>query len=135
MRDGREHPEHEHPLGEEMPELLLGVLHRLRLRHLLRHHRSIPLLAAFSFVNGLISISLMAATALATHAPFVFPSLGPAAFLFFYRPRSPASAPRNAILGHLTAIIIGWLSLAIFGLIGHGPVIDQGMTWRQVLAV
>jgi hypothetical protein len=46
------------------------------------------LLALFSF----ISLGIMAALAVITHSPFIFPSLGPTAFLFFYRPTAPAAS-------------------------------------------
>jgi CBS-domain-containing membrane protein len=49
-------------------------------------------------------------------APFVCPSLGPTAFLFFFVPRSPAATPRHAICGHAIGLACGYASLWAFGL-------------------
>lgn len=99
------------------------------------HRRALsPIVALYSFVNGVISISLMAAAAWLTHAPFVFPSLGPTAFLFFYSPTAPTASPRNAFIGHLIGAVMGWLSLAVFGLLDAGPAIQEGVTLPRVLA-
>lgn len=124
----------EHPLGGQMSDVLLGLLRRLQLTHLLRHHSSVPLLALFSFVNGCLSIGLMTLVALLTRAPFVFPSLGPTAFLFFYTPLTPAASPRNAIVGHLVGAAAGWISLLLFGLVGSGSAIAVGVTAPRILA-
>lgn len=40
-------------------------------------------MSLFTFVNGLIAIGVMAAIGFATGEPFIFPSLGPTAFLLF----------------------------------------------------
>ena len=52
---------------------------------------------------------------------FVFPSIGPSAFLMFYAPSSAMSAPRNTVLGHLMGLVIGIVSynlLKMLGLVG-----------------
>ncbi len=117
-----------------MSEILLGIFRRLQLSYLLRHHSSVPLLALFSFINGCISIGLMAVAALVTRAPFVFPSLGPTAFLFFYTPMAPPASPRNAVIGHLVGAIAGWVSLVAFGLQDAGPALVVGVNLPRVLA-
>lgn len=124
----------EHPIGGEMSEVLLGLFQRLRLSNLLRHYHSVPLLALFSFVNGCLSIGLMAVAALVTRAPFIFPSLGPTAFLFFYTPTAPAASPRNTLIGHAIGAAAGWLSLVLFGLGHAGPALAVGVTGPRVLA-
>jgi CBS domain-containing membrane protein len=134
MADRRYRIDREHPLGGEMSEILLGIFRRLQLSYLLRHHSSVPLLALFSFVNGCISIGLMAVAALVTRAPFVFPSLGPTAFLFFYTPMAPPASPRNAVIGHLVGAIAGWVSLVAFGLQDAGPALVVGVNLPRVLA-
>jgi hypothetical protein len=50
------------------------------------------------FLNGFVTIALLAAVAMATRTPFVFPSLGPTAFLFFV---TPASTRRHTAAHHL----------------------------------
>lgn len=117
-----------------MADVVLGVFERLRLSTLLRHHHSVPVLALFSFVNGAISIALMAFVAVIFDAPFVFPSLGPTAFLFFYTPRAPAASPRNTLIGHLIGVLAGYISLRIFGLTDQGPALTTGVTVSRALA-
>lgn len=124
----------EHPIGGEMADILRGLVRRAQVTYLLRRYNSIPVLAAFSFVNGCISIGIMALAALITDAPFVFPSLGPTAFLFFYTPTATTASPRNAIIGHAVGAAMGWISLAIFGLRDAGPATAEGVTGARVLA-
>lgn len=121
-----------HPIGGEMSDVLLGLFHRFQLTELIRYHNSTVVLAIFSLVNGFVSIALMAVAALVTRAPFVFPSLGPTAFLLFYTPRAPAASPRNTIFGHLIGALAGWLSLVIFGLTAAPPALSAGVDWPRV---
>lgn len=124
----------EHPIGGQMSDILGGILTRFRLTWLLQHHSRVPVLALFSFINGCISIGLMAALALITRSPFIFPSLGPTAFLFFYTPTAPSASPRNTIIGHATGVIAGYLSLVVTGLTMAGPALSVGVTWPRVIA-
>ncbi len=121
-----------HPIGGEMSEILLGLFRRFQLTELIRYHNSTVVLAVFSAVNGFISIALMAAVALVTRAPFIFPSLGPTAFLLFYTPTAPTASPRNTTLGHLIGALAGWLSLVIFGLTNAPPALAAGVDWPRV---
>ena len=115
-----------------MSEIILGLAHRLRVPELRKRHSSTTVLATFSFVNGLISIALMAIAALLTRAPFIFPSLGPTAFLLFYTPTAPPACPRNTLCGHLIGALAGWLSLLIFGLTTAPPALTGGVDWARV---
>ncbi len=124
----------EHPIGGQMSEVARGVLGRLQLTSLVERHNSLLVLAAFSLVNGFISIALMAAAAVVTGAPFVFPSLGPTAFLFFYTPMAATAAPRNALIGHLVGALAGYGSLVVFGLTDAGPALTTGVDLPRVLA-
>lgn len=123
-----------HPIGGEIADVLEGLFHRVRLPHLLGHHNSITVMAAFSFINGCLSIAIMSLAALITSQPFVFPSLGPTAFLFFFTPTAPSASPRNTIYGHAIGAAAGWASLWIFGLQHAGPALAVGVTWPRVLA-
>lgn len=108
---------------------------RFQLGSLLERYPARPVLAAYSLVNGFVSIAIMALAAALTGAPFVFPSLGPTAFLFFHAPLARAAAPRNAIVGHLIGASMGWLSLALFGLLDAGPALaTEDVTVPRVLA-
>jgi len=91
-------------------------------------------LAIFSFINGCISIGIMSVLALITHTPFIFPSLGPTAFLFFYTPTAPTASPRNTIIGHGIGILAGYFSLVVTGLTLAGPALTVGVTWPRVIA-
>ena len=124
----------EHPIGGEMSDILRGIFTRVRLPWLLQHHSRVPVLALFSLINGFISIALMSALALVTHSPFIFPSLGPTAFLFFYTPTAPAASPHNTIIGHAIGALAGYFSLVVTGLTMAGPAIAVGVTWPRVLA-
>ncbi len=124
----------EHPIGGEMSDILGGILKRARLPWLLQHHSQVPVLALFSFINGCISIGLMSVLALITHSPFIFPSLGPTAFLFFYTPTAPSASPRNTIVGHAVGVLAGYLSLVLTGLTMVGPALYTGVTWPRVIA-
>ncbi|HEU5347662.1 MAG TPA: HPP family protein [Ktedonobacterales bacterium] len=124
----------EHPIGGEMSDILAGLFRRFQLKSLLTNHSRIPVLAAFSFVNGCLSIGIMAALAIATGSPFIFPSLGPTAFLFFYTPTAPTASPRNAIIGHAIGVIAGYFSLVITGLTMAGPALAVGVNGPRVIA-
>ena len=124
----------DHPLGGEMSDILGGLLTRVRLPWLLQHHAQLPVLALFSFLNGCISIGLMSILAVITRSPFIFPSLGPTAFLFFYTPTAPSASPRNTIIGHAVGVVAGYLSLVVTGLTTAGPALVVGVTWPRVIA-
>lgn len=137
MTAGRHMPDRidrEHPLGGEMSDVLRGILVRVRLPWLLQHYARVPVLALFSFINGCISIGLMSALAVLTHTPFIFPSLGPTAFLFFYTPTAPTASPRNTIIGHTIGVLAGYFSLVVTGLTLAGPALAVGVTWPRVIA-
>lgn len=76
----------------------------------------------------------MATAAWVTGAPFVFPSLGPTAFLLFYTPVQPAASPRNTVLGHLIGVAAGYLALALFGLLDAPPALATSVTTARVAA-
>ena len=134
MSDRRSRIDPEHPIGGEMSDILRGLFRRLQLKTLLGRHHSVPILALFSFVNGCLSIGIMTVVALVTGEPFIFPSLGPTAFLFFYTPSAPAASPRNTIMGHVIGCAAGWLSLVLFGLTDAGSALSTGVTGPRVLA-
>lgn len=100
---------------------------------LTKYNRSVVLLS-YCLINGFISISIMGAIAMWSNNPFVFPSLGPTAFLFFFSPKLPVSCPRNTLMGHFIGIVAGWCSLAVFGLLGDGSILESGVTLQRVFA-
>jgi CBS-domain-containing membrane protein len=116
------------------PLVIRGIAQRLRVQRLLTRFDERKVWAAFMFVNGFITIMLLAVVALATGSPFVFPSLGPTAFLLFFDPRSPSASPHHAVIGHAIGILCGYGSLLLFNLEHSGSALALGMTWPRVLA-
>jgi CBS-domain-containing membrane protein len=117
-----------------MSDVLRGLFQHVSLPWLTQHYAQTPVLAIFSFINGCISIGLMSILALITRSPFIFPSLGPTAFLFFYTPRAPSASPRNTLIGHAIGALAGYFSLVVTGLTTAGPALYEGVTWPRVIA-
>ena len=110
---------------------------------LLRHARMVWLLkhlpprlawAVYAGVNGFITIGLLALLALVTGSPFVFPSLGPTAYLFFFSPLAEVSSPRNSILGHAIGLICGYAAFAVTADFGPAFATHGGIHAARVLA-
>jgi CBS-domain-containing membrane protein len=80
---------------------------------LLQHFPPRVVWAVYVCVNGFITIGLLGLLALLTESPFVFPSLGPTAYLFFFSPMAEVSSPRNAILGHAIGLVCGYAAFAL----------------------
>ncbi len=116
-------------------DILKGLLARAQLLWLLRHYARRPVLALFSVLMGTLSLALISIVALVTRSPFVFPSLGPTAFYFFYRPMTPAASPRNALVGGAIGIGAGALALVLTGLASAPGAPTLGITWPRVAAV
>jgi CBS-domain-containing membrane protein len=113
---------------------ILMLARRLRLDWLLRHFPPRLVRAIYVFVNGFVTIGLLALLALLTDNPFVFPSLGPTAYLLFFSPLAEASSPRNTILGHAIGLICGYLAFVGTGA-GNVPFgIHPGIFWPRILA-
>lgn len=122
-------------LGGHMGAAVGGLLSRFRVARLAERHDSVVVMGGFAFVNGCLAIAVMSAVALVTDSPFVFPSLGPTAFLHFYTAMAATASPRNTVLGHLIGVLAGVVSLAIFGLTDAGPALSTGMSGARVAAV
>lgn len=115
-----------------MVHVVEGLVRQIRIPYLTRHYSSSSVMGLFAFVNGVISIALMSAAALVTGNPFIFPSLGPTAFLLFYTPRQAAASPRNTICGHAIGAAAGWFSLAVFGLLQAEPALATTVTGSRI---
>lgn len=108
---------------------ILSLLRRLRLDWLLDHFPPRFVRSVYVFVNGFVTIGLLAVLALVSRNPFVFPSLGPTAYLLFFSPLAKACSPRNTILGHAVGIMCGYGAFAVTGV---GP--HVGISWPEILA-
>jgi CBS-domain-containing membrane protein len=102
--------------------------------HLVGHRSERAIWALFTFVNSFLTITILAGLAMILRAPFVFPSLGPTAFLFFFVPRSPAATPRHAIYAHAIGLVCGYAALVIFGLPHEAAAMAGPVDLRRVLA-
>jgi CBS domain-containing membrane protein len=89
------------------------LLTHMRMEWLLQHFPPRVVWAVYVCVNGFITIGLLGLLALLTESPFVFPSLGPTAYLFFFSPMAEVSSPRNAILGHAIGLVCGYAAFAL----------------------
>jgi CBS-domain-containing membrane protein len=116
-----------HPLDVLEPLVTRGLVERLQLSRLLDRFPERPVWAAFMFINGFLTIAILAGVAMLTRTPFVFPSLGPTAFLFFFSPTTPTASPRNTIIGHAIGILCGYGALLIFGLQHAPPAMQTGV--------
>ena len=89
------------------------LLTHMRMEWLLQHFPPRLVWAVYVCVNGFITIGLLGLLALLTGSPFVFPSLGPTAYLFFFSPLAEVSSPRNTILGHAIGLICGYAAFVL----------------------
>jgi len=115
-------------------QVAMGLAGRLRLTRLLGRFDERLVMTAFMLVNGFVTIAILAILAMLTRTPFVFPSLGPTAFLFFFTPTLPTASPRNTIYGHALGIACGYGALLACGLTHAPPVILAGVDFARVLA-
>ena len=110
------------------------LLEHLRLTWLLRHFPARFVWSAYVFVNGFVTIALLSLLALVTGSPFVFPSLGPTAYLFFFSPMAKASSPRNTILGHAIGLVCGYAAFMLTVLSGQPASVHGGVHGPTALA-
>lgn len=122
---------HERHTGFEHVAVLLR---HARMAWLLKHLPPRLVWAAYVGVNGFITIGLLALLALVTGSPFVFPSLGPTAYLFFFSPLAEVSSPRNSILGHAIGLICGYAAFAVTADFGPAFATHGGVHAARVLA-
>ena len=108
------------------------LVERIKIAHLLTRHSERHVWALFMFLNGFATIALLAAVAMVSRTPFVFPSLGPTAFLVFFTPRAPAASPRHTIYGHAIGILCGYGALWLFGLQHALPAMVTGVSTARI---
>lgn len=115
-------------------EQVTRLLARLRLEPLLARLPAKLVWSVYIFVNGFITIGILALLAAFSRSPFVFPSLGPTAYLFFFTPLAEASSPRNAVLGHAVALVCGYGAFLVAGLTSLHGGLPSHLIWARVLA-
>ena len=124
-------PAQEVILEFEHVELLLK---RLRLPALLHSLPPKLVWSAYVCINGFITIALLALLGGVTGSPFVFPSLGPTAYLIFFTPLHKAASPRNAVAGHAIGLICGYWAFWITGMHAFSPQPIHAFHWPQLLS-
>ncbi|MCY1058158.1 HPP family protein [Nannocystis sp. SCPEA4] len=72
-----------------------------------------------------LAIAVCSAVALWTELPWVFPSLGPTAFLAFAAPAAPANHPRRVLVGHAIAVVCGAVAVRLFDVADIPAVLTQ----------
>jgi CBS-domain-containing membrane protein len=115
-------------------EHVYDFVERLRLSWLLAHRPARAVWASYVFLNSFVTIGLLALVAVLTHNPFVFPSLGPTAYLFFFSPLAEASAPRNAIYGHAIGLACGFFAYYVTGMHAFPQGAVGQVYWPRILA-
>jgi CBS domain-containing membrane protein len=113
---------------------VIPLFQRLRLDWLLRHFPPRLVRTAYVFINSFITIALLALLALVSRNPFVFPSLGPTAYLLFFSPLARTSSPRNTIFGHAIGLICGYGAYAVTGAGALPFAVHPGIFWPRILA-
>lgn len=112
-------PQSSHELRSHLERHDAGHVHsliqRLRLEPLATRFPPRLVLSLYVFVNGFITIVLLSVLAVFTRTAFVFPSLGPTAYLFFFSPLARGARPRHAILGHAIGLLCGYGAFVLVG--------------------
>ena len=86
------------------------------------------------FINCFIAVAMLAALAVFCHTSFVFPSVGPTAFLLYFKPTSPTASPRNTLCSHAIGIVCGYAALWLMGLEHAASAALEDIHWPRVLA-
>ena len=120
----------EHSGADHIPSLL----RRARLDWLLRHFPPRFVRSVYVFVNGFITIAVLALLALVSRNPFVFPSLGPTAYLLFFSPLGKTSSPRNTIFGHAIGLVCGYAAFVVTGAGALPFGVHQDIFWPRIMA-
>jgi CBS domain-containing membrane protein len=120
--------------GVHKAEHVFRLVERLKLSWLLAHLPPRAVWASYVFVNSFATIGVLAVLAFLTHNPFVFPSLGPTAYLFFFTPLAETASPRNAVLGHAIALCCGFAAFSVTGMSHLPPGLPVEIYWPRVLS-
>ena len=109
-----------------------GPLAWLRLSYLFQRFPERAVWASFVFVNGFLTLGILAGVAMLSGTPFVFPSLGPTAFTLFFNPARPTASPKNTLCGHAVGILCGYGALLVTGLQDAPPALIAGVDLPRV---
>lgn len=88
----------------------------------------------YAFILCLLVLAVAGCVGLLLHQPWLFPSLGPTAMLFFESPDQESARPLNTLIGHVVGILVGLGCLWLFGMSGAPPAPVGGLTTGYVAA-
>ncbi len=91
----------------------------------------------FAALNATVALGTITAAAVWTRLPLLFPPLAPSAFILFSTPLAYPAAPRNVILSHTLAVLVGRgvLSLAAAVLPTAGLENPDVMNWERAMVL
>src|SRR6185437_6173755 len=123
-----------HGQGHADSDHASSFFRKLRLDWLLSHFPPRLVRSTYVFVNGFVTIALLALLAFFSRNPFVFPSLGPTAYLLFFSPLGKTSSPRNTIVGHAIGLICGYGAFVVTGAGALPFGAHSGIFWPRILS-
>jgi hypothetical protein len=86
----------------------------------------------YTALAAIVSLGICGLIGRAAKEPMLFPSLGPIILVMLDMPLSPQARPRSSLLANAGALLAGYASLAMFGLLHAPSVIDQGVTTSRI---
>ena len=72
----------------------------------------------YAALGGGLTLLVVGLIAHVAHEPFLFPSLGPTAFVIYFSSSSRQASPRNVVCGQMIGVACGVLSVVLLGLRG-----------------
>lgn len=104
-----------------------------------RYPPRVPDIAWAPIVAALLML-IVGLIGLLAHQPWLFPSLGPTAFLQAEQPEQPSARFYNTVMGHLHGLVAGIIAVLLLGASAAPPVLSTGeltpvRVWAAVLAV
>ncbi len=117
---------------------LIAFFSRLQFSYLYKNvHNPRVLALFFVFLSGSTALGTIALAAYLINLPLLFPPLGPSAFILFHTPMSAAASPKNFILSHSLAVVVGLWSLYLFLILfpEAGLADVTVMNWYRIFAV
>ncbi|WP_231567691.1 HPP family protein [Sinomonas humi] len=88
----------------------------------------------YAGVLCLVVLTVAGIVGLGLHEPWLFPSLGPTAMMFFETPQAKAARPLDTLVGHGVALVVGIAMFFAFGLEGLPFAPGGSLTLGHVLA-
>ncbi|MDT7570715.1 MAG: hypothetical protein QOE05_889 [Actinomycetota bacterium] len=88
----------------------------------------------YTFLASLVALAICGAVGKLFTQPMLFPSLGPILLVMLDKPLSPTGRVRNSLLANGAALLAGYGALALFGLLDHKNVVQEGITGPRIAA-